>query len=139
MREKEGEPAVVVGGVAARFGSKPFSPFTASSSFAPLGKKKNAALNHNLSLLLSTTPRQVFCNGEEVLTVSGCKPEYVVDVWSGNHPFYTGALTTSVGEESRIAQFQKRYGGLYGEVAPVSAGGNTKLTYKKPDGKKKKK
>ena len=82
---------------------------------------------------------QVFCNGEEVLTVSGCKPEYVVDVWSGNHPFYTGALTTSVGEESRIAQFQKRYGGLYGEVAPVSAGGNTKLTYKKPDGKNKKK
>ena len=82
---------------------------------------------------------QVFCNGEEVLTVSGCKPEYVVDVWSGNHPFYTGALTTSVGEESRIAQFQKRYGGLYGEVAPQSAGGNTKLTYKKPDGKKKKK
>lgn len=87
----------------------------------------------------SNTQPQVFCNGEEVLTVSGCKPEYVVDVWSGNHPFYTGALTTSVGEESRIAQFQKRYGGLYGEVAPVSAGGNTKLTYKKPDGKKKKK
>ncbi len=32
--------------------------------------------------------RQVFCNGEEVLTVSGTKKEYVVDVWSGNHPFY---------------------------------------------------
>ena len=31
---------------------------------------------------------QVFCNGEEVLTVSGTKKEYVVDVWSGNHPFY---------------------------------------------------
>lgn len=31
---------------------------------------------------------QVFCNGEEVLTVSGTKEKYVVDVWSGNHPFY---------------------------------------------------
>jgi ribosomal protein L31 len=80
----------------------------------------------------------VFCNGEEVLTVSGCKGEYVVDVWSGNHPFYTGSLTTSVGEESRIAQFQKKYGGMYGAVAPVSAGGNTKLEYKKKDKGKKK-
>ena len=31
---------------------------------------------------------QVFCNGEEVLTVSGTKEKYVVDVWSGNHPFF---------------------------------------------------
>lgn len=104
----------------------PFSPPTNETT----ATKRTPAPHH---------PGQVFCNGEEVLTVSGCKPEYVVDVWSGNHPFYTGALTTSVGEESRIAQFQKRYGGLYGDVAPVSAGGNTKLTYKKPDGKKKKK
>ena len=76
---------------------------------------------------------KVICNGEEVLVVSGTKPEYVVDVWSGNHPFYTGALTQTVAEESRIAQFQKKYGGMYGAVAPVSAGGNTKLDYKKPE------
>ena len=31
---------------------------------------------------------QVICNGEEVLTVSGTKEKYVVDVWSGNHPFF---------------------------------------------------
>ena len=31
---------------------------------------------------------QVICNGEEVLTVSGTKERYVVDVWSGNHPFF---------------------------------------------------
>ncbi len=31
---------------------------------------------------------QVFCNGEEVMTVSGTKEKYVVDVWSGNHPFF---------------------------------------------------
>ena len=110
----------------------------------PSSRPRSPSLSLSLSLslaraLLNKKLPKVFCNGEEVLTVSGCKPEYVVDVWSGNHPFYTGALTTSVGEESRIAQFQKRYGGLYAEVAPQSAGGNTKLTYKKPDGKKKKK
>ena len=31
---------------------------------------------------------QVICNGEEVLVCGGAKPEYIVDVWSGNHPFY---------------------------------------------------
>lgn len=31
---------------------------------------------------------QVYCNGEEVMTVSGTKEKYVVDVWSGNHPFF---------------------------------------------------
>jgi len=83
---------------------------------------------------------KVICNGVEVLTLSGTKQEYVVDVWSGNHPFYTGSLSQEVAEESRIAQFQKKYGGMYGKVAPVSAGGNTKLEYKKPqkDNKKKK-
>lgn len=30
----------------------------------------------------------MICNGEEVLTVSGTKEKYVVDVWSGNHPFF---------------------------------------------------
>jgi ribosomal protein L31 len=35
-----------------------------------------------------TDSLQVICNGEEVLTVSGTKEKYVVDVWSGNHPFF---------------------------------------------------
>lgn len=83
---------------------------------------------------------KVFCNGEEVLTVSGTLPSYTVDVWSGNHPFYTGALTAAVNDESRIAKFQQKYGtGRFGTVAPVSAGGNTKLEYKKKDTGKKKK
>lgn len=30
----------------------------------------------------------MFCNGEEVLVTGGTKPEYIVDVWAGNHPFY---------------------------------------------------
>ena len=31
---------------------------------------------------------KVFCNGEEVMTVGGTQAEYVVDIWSGNHPFF---------------------------------------------------
>ncbi len=46
---------------------------------------------------------QVICNGEEVFTVSGTKKEYVVDVWSGNHPFYmNGAGGTMILDEERI-------------------------------------
>jgi ribosomal protein L31 len=32
---------------------------------------------------------KVYCNGELVMTVGSTKPELHVDVWSGNHPFYT--------------------------------------------------
>jgi len=33
---------------------------------------------------------KVICNGELVMTVGSTKPEIHVEVWSGNHPFYTG-------------------------------------------------
>ena len=33
---------------------------------------------------------KVYCNGEVVMTIGSTKPEIHVDVWSGNHPFYTG-------------------------------------------------
>lgn len=33
---------------------------------------------------------KVICNGEVVMEVGSTKPELRVDVWSGNHPFYTG-------------------------------------------------
>ena len=29
----------------------------------------------------------MYCNGEEVMTVGGTQAEYVVDIWSGIHPF----------------------------------------------------
>ena len=43
----------------------------------------------------ASVPSQVFCNGEEVLTVSGTKEKYVVDVWSGNHPFFKASPVPS--------------------------------------------
>ena len=33
---------------------------------------------------------KVICNGQVVMTVGSTQPEIHVDVWSGNHPFYTG-------------------------------------------------
>ncbi|KAM7525642.1 hypothetical protein LguiA_015544 [Lonicera macranthoides] len=34
---------------------------------------------------------KVYCSGKLVLTTSRTKNEYVVGVWSGNHPYYLGA------------------------------------------------
>ena len=34
---------------------------------------------------------QVFCDGKLVLEVGTTKKELSVDIWSGNHPFYTGS------------------------------------------------
>lgn len=61
---------------------------------------------------------QVICNGEVVMTVGSTKPEINVEVWSGNHPFYTGTQKM-IDTEGRIDRFQKRYGN-------ISKGGNKK-------------
>ena len=34
---------------------------------------------------------KVYCDGQLVMTVGSTKPELNVDIWSGNHPFYTGS------------------------------------------------
>ena len=36
-------------------------------------------------------PNKSFCDGELVLEVGTTKEELSVDIWSGNHPFYTGS------------------------------------------------
>merc|ERR1712224_350785 len=56
---------------------------------------------------------KVICNGEEVFSVAGTKKEYVVDVWSGNHPFYLhGQGGTMILDDERISKFNKKYAGL---------------------------
>jgi ribosomal protein L31 len=40
---------------------------------------------------------KVFCNGVEVMTVGGTKESYNVDIYSGNHPFYTQVRCWRVG------------------------------------------
>mmetsp|Transcript_32395 Transcript_32395/g.103051 ORF Transcript_32395/g.103051 Transcript_32395/m.103051 type:complete len:158 (-) Transcript_32395:104-577(-) len=63
---------------------------------------------------------KVFCNGEEVISMGGTKPEYVVDVWSGNHPFFqddSGGVM--VVDEGRVNRFKRMYDGL-GELSNVA-------------------
>lgn len=52
---------------------------------------------------------KVYCNGQVVMTVGSTKPELHVDVWSGNHPFYTGTQKL-VDTEGRVERFLRKYG-----------------------------
>lgn len=51
---------------------------------------------------------QVYCDGQLVMTTSSTKPKLNVDVWSGNHPFYTGSIKI-LDTEGRVDRFRKKY------------------------------
>ncbi|KAK1422253.1 hypothetical protein QVD17_25233 [Tagetes erecta] len=55
---------------------------------------------------------KVSCNGEHVLTTGGTKKEYVVDVWSGNHPFNLGTRSANLTDADQVEKFRKKFGGL---------------------------
>lgn len=55
---------------------------------------------------------KVYCNGELVMTTGGTQNEYVVDVWSGNHPFYQGNKSALLLDADRVEKFRQRYGGF---------------------------
>ncbi|NJR65989.1 MAG: 50S ribosomal protein L31 [Leptolyngbyaceae cyanobacterium CRU_2_3] len=52
---------------------------------------------------------KVYCNGELVMTVGSTKPELHVDIWSGNHPFFTGTQKI-IDTEGRVERFLRKYG-----------------------------
>jgi large subunit ribosomal protein L31 len=54
---------------------------------------------------------KVYCNGEVVMTVGSTRPELHVDVWSGNHPFFTGTQKM-IDTEGRVERFMRKYGML---------------------------
>lgn len=54
---------------------------------------------------------KVYCNGELVMTVGSTQPEIHVDVWSGNHPFFTGTQKL-MDTEGRVERFLRKYGML---------------------------
>ncbi|PIA55811.1 hypothetical protein AQUCO_00700258v1 [Aquilegia coerulea] len=81
---------------------------------------------------------KVYCNGELVLTTGGTQKEYVVDVWSGNHPFYLGTRTGLIVDADQVSKFRKRFGDIAGIMdIPVLKYGEIVLPKKKPKGKKK--
>jgi len=63
---------------------------------------------------------RVMCNGEEVLRVGSTQPEINVEVWSGNHPFYTGTQKI-IDSEGRVDRFLRKYGMLSGKQENTEA------------------
>ena len=55
---------------------------------------------------------RVICNGQEVMTVGGTQEEYVVDIWSGNHPFFQGKKGAVATEVGQVTRFGDKYGDL---------------------------
>ena len=57
---------------------------------------------------------KVICNGEVVMTTGSTQEELHVDVWSGNHPFFTGTQKI-LDTEGRVDRFMRKYGMSSGE------------------------
>jgi len=51
---------------------------------------------------------KVYCDGKIVLEIKTTKEELHVDIWSGNHPFYTGSQKI-IDIEGRVEKFNKKY------------------------------
>jgi large subunit ribosomal protein L31 len=63
---------------------------------------------------------KVFCDGEQIMTIGSTQPELHVDIWSGNHPFYTGTQKI-IDTEGRVERFMRKYG-----MGGASSGGSSK-------------
>ncbi len=50
---------------------------------------------------------RVLVNGKEVMTLGSTLEEINVEIWSGNHPFYTGQETL-VDTDNLVEKFNKR-------------------------------
>ena len=53
------------------------------------------------------TDAKVMHDGEVIMTVGSTRPELTVEIWSGNHPFYTGQQRL-VDTEGQVERFMKR-------------------------------
>lgn len=51
---------------------------------------------------------EVYCDGQLVYTVGSTQPTLKVDIWSGNHPYYTGSKKL-LDTEGRVDRFMKKY------------------------------
>lgn len=51
---------------------------------------------------------KVYYDGQLIMIVGSTKPELNVDIWSGNHPFYTGSQKI-IDTEGRVERFMKKY------------------------------
>lgn len=51
---------------------------------------------------------KVYCDGKYIMTIGSTKPELHVDIWSGNHPFFTGSQRI-IDTEGRVERFMRKY------------------------------
>ncbi|CAM8979286.1 unnamed protein product [Rhodiola kirilowii] len=95
-----------------------FLPSTASLASPPSAKKASVGAQFRVECRKKDIHPQfyddakVYCNSELVMTTGGTKKEYVVDVWSGNHPFYLGSRSASMLDADQVEKFRKKYAGL---------------------------
>jgi large subunit ribosomal protein L31 len=73
---------------------------------------------------------KVYCNGEVIMTVASTKPELHVDVWSGNHPFFTGTQKI-IDTEGRVERFLRKYGMVDASQSAPAESTTEKTTEKK--------
>ena len=52
---------------------------------------------------------KVYCDGQLILKIGSTRPKLYVDIWSGNHPFYTGSQKV-LDTEGRVERLMRRYG-----------------------------
>ena len=58
---------------------------------------------------------EVICEGIVVLTLGSTKPILHVDVWAGNHPFYTGSQKI-IDTQGRIENYERKYKKSYANI-----------------------
>ena len=51
---------------------------------------------------------EVFCDGKLIMTIGSTKSRLNVDIWAGNHPFYTGSQQI-IDTEGRVERFMRTY------------------------------
>ena len=52
---------------------------------------------------------KVYYDGQLIMKVGSTKKVLNVDIWSGNHPFYTGSQQI-LDTEGRVERFMRKYG-----------------------------
>lgn len=51
---------------------------------------------------------KVYCDGNLILEIGSTRKELFIDIWSGNHPFYTGSQKI-LDTEERLEKFERKY------------------------------
>ncbi len=51
---------------------------------------------------------KIYCDGNLILEIGSTRKELFVDIWSVNHPFYTGSQKI-LDTEERLEKFERKY------------------------------